>query len=1561
MVTSCVSLNALPKTQCHVDLLQFCRQWGVQDAGSEQDFDISLLGIGRWLQGSNQLGGVTQMEQGGCFGVITANHRPLRLDNFVHVPLSLWLSPRQEVRPSPPLQSASVALSADMAPVLRLCAVILASVLVHTATSAHLNETIFAVTVSSRVTAGKQETMCAHIHGPTEPVSLTVSLDVDSGRTVILEEAVKQDFHRCLSFQVPTVPRRTVANINVTVQGESASMIKTTKVLIEPPEFIHIIQTDKPIYKPGQTVKFRIVSMDTSFIPVARVYKVVEIQDPNSNRIAQWLDKPIVGGILDLSHPMIPEAAQGTYKITASTDKGEQKSHQFDIKEYVLPKYEVKVELPSVISILDQEAMLKICGKYTYGKPVQGSVKAVLCRNAIRHYWFSRAKAKDICKTYELTTDKNGCATQTVSVADFAPYQTTYGESFEVNAEMEEYGTGVTLTGSGRTTFSHYIRTVTFEDVPESYKRGIPFEGKIKVTGPDNKPVANELVYLLASASQNVTLTTDKKGMASFSLDTSHWGDTVNLQAKSQKNNDDEPYLSNQRGPEYRSAYHHVSLFYSKSSSFLKLMQVGDKIPCDKDATVRAQYIIQGEELNSGQEALNFFYLVMSKGGIVQHGQVPVAVKAGTVNKGELSISLQQVVNLAPFAQVVVYTVMPSGEAVADSQDFPIQLCLNNKVVLKFSSIQSLPAEKTTLSLQAHPGSVCSVRAIDQSVLLLKRQQELSISYVYKQLPLQKISGYVYEVDDQEPYPCLVLSAPRRASRSTFYQPEQMNDVYSIFKEIGIKIVTNSDVKKPVDCDARYDVLYDAVDNVMASLPFTPEVHLEGTGKAKETIRTHFPETWIWELVLVGDSGSVNVEKTVPDTITKWAAGAFCVSSVGFGVAPSIGLTAFQPFFVSLTLPYSVIRGEVFTLKATVFNYLSKCIMVKVTLAESNQYTLRNCDGCQYTVCLCGEESRTFSWIVTPTDLGQVKLKVSAEALKTDTLCGNEVTTVPDMGQIDTVVRTLLVEAEGTPQMLSHNALLCPAEGPVEKKVSLLLPEMFVAGSARASVSVLGDLMGRAMKNLDKLLAMPYGCGEQNMVLFAPNIFILNYLQSTGQLTQEIRDKATRFLESGYQRELTYKHDDGSYSAFGKSDESGNTWLTSFVMKSFGGARPYIFVDLKHITQARRWLESHQQPDGCIRSVGKLLHNGMKGGVSDDVSLTAYITAAMLELDVNVTDPFMQKCLSCLKGAVAVQMDNLYTTALLSYTFSLAGDQDTRSKLITYLHQKSSSQGGTRHWVRAGASDKGLDSLEVEMTSYVLLALLSGPRMPDFGLEYSSSIVRWLAQQQNPYGGFASTQDTVVALQALSKYGAATYSEEGSTAVKVTSLGGLSKEFTVDQSNRLLLQEEKLEEIPGEYTVKAQGQSCVLAQISMHYNIPPPPDFSAFNISSATMAKCNTSRPQLILFVHVRYQGRREETNMVIINIKLLSGYLLDKSSLDLLKRDRSVKRVDVEEGYINIYLDGLKKDESKIHSVTLEQDIHVRNLKPAVVKVYDYYQTSDEAVTDYTSPCAESDSVNLL
>lgn len=78
----------------------------------------------------------------------------------------------------------------------------------------------------------------------------------------------------------------------------------------------------------------------------------------------------------------------------------------------------------------------------------------------------------------------------------------------------------------------------------------------------------------------------------------------------SKLDDDNELYIPAIRKPEYRAAYHGVPVFYSKSRSFLKLMQFSEKISCDKDAVVRARYIIQGEELKEGQMTLDFFYLV---------------------------------------------------------------------------------------------------------------------------------------------------------------------------------------------------------------------------------------------------------------------------------------------------------------------------------------------------------------------------------------------------------------------------------------------------------------------------------------------------------------------------------------------------------------------------------------------------------------------------------------------------------------------------------------------------------------------------------------------------------------------------------------------------------------------------------------------------------------------------------------------------------------------------------------------------------------------------------------
>lgn len=62
---------------------------------------------------------------------------------------------------------------------------------------------------------------------------------------------------------------------------------------------------------------------------------------------------------------------------------------------------------------------------------------------------------------------------------------------------------------------------------------------------------------------------------------------------------------------------------------------------------------------------------------------------------------------------------------------------------------------------------------------------------------------------------------------------------------------------------------------------------------------------------------------------------------------------------------------------------------------------------------------------------------------------------------------------------------------------------------------LLGDLLGPTVQGLESLIQMPYGCGEQNMIHFAPNIYVLQYLHVSGQSDPELTAKAVMYMESG--------------------------------------------------------------------------------------------------------------------------------------------------------------------------------------------------------------------------------------------------------------------------------------------------------------------------------------------------------------------------------------------------------------------------------------------------------------
>ncbi|GFY44650.1 alpha-2-macroglobulin [Trichonephila inaurata madagascariensis] len=120
------------------------------------------------------------------------------------------------------------------------------------------------------------------------------------------------------------------------------------------------------------------------------------------------------------------------------------------------------------------------------------------------------------------------------------------------------------------------------------------------------------------------------------------------------------------------------------------------------------------------------------------------------------------------------------------------------------------------------------------------------------------------------------------------------------------------------------------------------------------------------------------------------------------------------------------------------------------------------------------------------------------------------------------------------------------------------------------------------------------------MVKFTPNLPRFDYLTDIGKLTDDIKSMAIRNLNTGYQRELNYRHYDGSFSAFGQSDNEGSMFLTAFVLRSFYEAQRYITIDDSLLTDMQKWITDRQQADGCFPNVGRIIDTGIQGGLEGE-------------------------------------------------------------------------------------------------------------------------------------------------------------------------------------------------------------------------------------------------------------------------------------------------------------------------------------------------------------------------
>uniref|UniRef100_A0A8C5L3Z1 Alpha-2-macroglobulin like 1 n=1 Tax=Jaculus jaculus TaxID=51337 RepID=A0A8C5L3Z1_JACJA len=1404
--------------------------------------------------------------------------------------------------------------------------------------------------VSCVIPTSSTEKACLHLLNLNESVSLSVVLEYNGSNITIFDQSVENDnFYACADFKVSQKSSEHLAFMTLLAKGDTLRIFERRAIAVTPEENITFVQTDNPIYKPGANVHFRVVTLNTHFKPVSDLYPLITVQDPQNNVIFQWQNVTSSQNITQLSFQLTAEPMLGDYRIVVRRPSGTTVIHQFTVNRDVLPRFEVEVKTPQTVTIADDEFQVSACAKYIYGHSVQGKAQIQVCRE-----FFSSTNCdkgnNEICEQFTAQL-KDGCISQSVNTKVFQLYRSGFFMTFHVNVIVTEFGTGVQISKKTSVLISSSLGSVRFENMDPFYRRGISYFGTLKFYGPNNEPMVRKLLQLELNGKFIGNYTTDEKGEAPFSIDTSEIFDPhLNLQAKYVRPRS--CHRSSWLIPEYSDANFLVFRFYSRTNSFLKIIPEPRQLPCNQPKVVTVLYSLDHEAYEEGS-AVNFFYLVMVKGAIYLSGKKELRNQA---SNGSFSFPVSIGSDLAPAAVMFAYTLHPRGEIVADSVKFQIDKCFRNEISMKFSKEQGLPGSKVSLSLQAAPGSFCALRAVDKSVLLLRPERELSAQSVYNLLPNTQPHGYFYlglNLDDGKADACI---PPKHVfCDGLYYMPVRSDgdgDISGIIKDIGLKVFTNFHYRKPEVCSQEgsflpMESLYYVQGRTapMYGVPLTAAAdNLDSVDHAEqtfmETVRTNFPKTWIWDLISVDSSGLANLSLLVPDTITRWEAGAFCVhSDEGFGISSTVSLQVSQPFFVEVASPIAIVRNEHCDLTVTVVSSLNACAEVSVKLEASQNYeaNVNSLNSNSSDIIKAGER-KTYVWTFIPKKLGKVNITAVAES-RGNSACPNEAPKQQNLHWRDTVVSSILVEPEGIKKETTQSFLICTKGTKTSRQVTLELPSSVVEGSVRAFFTVVGDILGVAMQNLDTLLQTTFGCGEQNVALLASNTYVLDYLRATEQLTEEVSSKARTLLANGYQKLLSFKNADGSYRTFCQRDQKGSIWLSALTFKTLERMKQYIFIDETIPKQTLIWLSSKQEINGCFTRNYKHFSNAQEAGNEDNVALTAYIVGTFLEAGLNASFPALRNGLFCLEEAVARGVATSHTHALLAYAFAFAGKEQQVTSLLQILDRSATKINNMIYWEKeknpkTEESPPFVPSGETEKTCYVLLAVISRAIRD---LDYASKVVQWLAQQMNSHGGFSATQDTPICLLALTHYMKIT----GSAGENTITLRSKEFEiFRVHRDNRLLVQHSELTRVHGQYTVEVEGQGCAFIQATIKYHVPLPKKASGFSLSLATV-KSNSSdmfQPKFNLTVTLKYTGIHNASNMVLVDVKMLSGFTPVLSSVEELQNNGQVMKTDIKNGHVLFYLKNVSGTAISF-TFSVEQSNPVSNIQRAPVVVRNYYE----------------------
>ncbi len=1300
-----------------------------------------------------------------------------------------------------------------------------------------------------------------------------------------------------------TVPRVAPGEYHVKVTGEGFA--ETTAVQIQPGTLL-FLESDKPIYKPGQTVHVRLVALDSELRPVSGE-AIIEIQDAKAIKVFKKTVTTDEYGMATIDLPLSTEPNLGVWKLTANAGEA---STQLDVRveQYVLPKYEVKADMAKEWFLVNEPITGNVAAQYSFGRMVKGELKVTAFRYVGE--WEEYA-------TYEAKIDGRG---------DFrieAPgYVAGVPEAGGLGNVRLDIAVAETSTGYEQKTTELLTVAATplnIQLIPESsaFKPTLPFGVLLVTETPSGEPVE-------ARVNIEVTYMNDdweQIGRESRSVQTKRGTALLRLAppAKAVRMN---VYASSGDA----GAQKEITSAYSPSGNFVHVQQQGSPALAVGD--------IARFGIVSTAEARNFYYEVVSRGRVVFTGSTT----------GDVVFKVTPA--MAPNARLLVYQILQNSEVAADAIPFEVKGEYPQTVTAWFSKEEARPGDKVQVKVQTEGRAKVGLVAVDRSVFILA-ENRLNLEQVFAELEA------LYMQPQAELHEAEWMGGPL-----------MIPGAEETFKDAGLIVLSNKRVPKGKEIESPQMMFDGRAEEAGLPMPAAGPMTTAaaatsttaGAAGAKtnssgdladvQRVRQFFPETWIWDEALTDEGGKATLDVEAPDSITTWDLRAVAVSpDKGLGISES-SLRVFQPFFLQADLPYSSIRGEEFPVKIALYNYLDTEQKIQVDLESGSWFDL------------LGDSSMTVS--VAPNEVGSAEFKIRPTSIGTQVLK----VTARSKEAADAVNKSMIVEPEGVPRETVEN-LVVPAGS--SRVLQLVLPRLgVVPDSARSYVAVTGSLLAQTIEGLDQLLQMPFGCGEQNMILFAPDTFILKYLKETRQLKPEIQAKAEGLLITGYQRELTYRHNDGSFSAFGEQDESGSLWLTAFVLKTFSQAKDLTFIDKAVLGEAAAWITSQQKSDGSFEQVGFVHHEDMMGGVKGKDTLTAYVAIALLEAGETAA---ADRAIAYLEGRVS-GIDDSYALALTTYALELAKSAVAPQAMTKLMEVAIEDENGL-HWSNGSGEPRPyeqgagvqavppalepqpdvmppidiMSSLDIEATGYATLALIeSGDRVD------ASRSAKWLVGQRNSQGGFGSTQDTVVALQALTEY--STMSATDTDMTVTLKAGSMTKDVRISPDNFDVTQ---LVEVPAGVSVEvsAKGKGEAVVQGVLRYNLPEAQKVaSVFDIR----VDYNTARVAVNDLIDIKASitfnpPEPIKAGMVVMDISVPTGFAAVDESLAKLLEQHKIKRYDVAGRKVIVYIEDMDPGD-KVSLSFQARALYPVKAKSSVSSAYSYYtpdwrgETLSEAVT---------------